>query len=147
MIALSLPQVALCGIALGVLSHWAYFVRGEHHLQALRYFIAALTFPTLGVASLVSLGVPSLNAVKQTTVLYTTFFTGLYFSMFLYRAFFHPLHSFPGPFGAKVSKLWHTAQVFHKVDNYKHLDRMHAKYGTFVRTGRRRQVLTILVQT
>src|ERR1700759_4536365 len=117
MIALSLPQIALGGIALGVLSHWAYFIRGEHHLQALRYFIAALTFPTLAVVSLVSLSVPLLVAVKQTTVLYTTFFTGLYSSVFVYRVFFHPLRSFPGPFGAKVSKLWHAAQVFHRVDN------------------------------
>jgi hypothetical protein len=139
MIALTLAQIALSGITLGVLSHWAYFIRGEHHLQALRYFIAALSFPTLAVVSLVSLSVPLLNAVTQTTVLYTTFFTGLYSSMFLYRVFFHPLRSFPGPFWAKVSKLWHATQVFHTVDNYKHLDKMHAKYGTFVRTGRRRQ--------
>jgi hypothetical protein len=38
-----------------------------------------------------------------------------------------------------VWKLWHAAQVFHTVDNYKHLDRMHAKYGTFVRTGRHQE--------
>ena len=55
--------------------------------------------------------------------------------MLIYRVFFHPLNDFPGPFPAKVSKLWYVTQVAPKVDHFKQLDKMHQQYGEFVRTG------------
>lgn len=128
-------QTALVGGTLGVVSHLAYFIHGEHHRQAFRYFIAFLTFPVIAVATQVILGLPILLALQQTAIFYSTYLTGLYSSLFFYRAFFHRLNSFPGPFGAKISKLWHASKVFRTIDNYKHLARMHAEYGTFVRTG------------
>lgn len=133
--AITLPQIAGVALTLGVLSHLCYFIHGEHHLQAFRYFIVLLLFPPLATVAQIGLHVPVLQAVKQAIVFYSTYLTGLYFSVFLYRAFFHRLHSFPGPFGAKVSKLWHMWKVAPNIDNYKQLGRLHDRYGPFVRTG------------
>ncbi|KIX94699.1 uncharacterized protein Z520_09745 [Fonsecaea multimorphosa CBS 102226] len=130
------PQLAAAGTVLGVVSHLAYFIHGEHHRQAFQYFVAFFTFPVIATAAQqLALGIPFVAAVQQTTIFYATYLTGLYSSVFLYRAFFHRLHSFPGPFGAKISKLWHVWNVAPTIKNYKFLTRMHQKYGTFVRTG------------
>lgn len=128
-------QVTISGASSGVLLHLLYFRRGEHHRQALQYFIALLSFPVLATASQYALGVHMLRAIEQTGCFYAAFLTGLYTSLVLYRAFFHRLNSFPGPFGAKVSSLWHVSQIFRRVDNYKHLKRMHENYGPVVRIG------------
>ncbi|OAG39457.1 hypothetical protein AYO21_06285 [Fonsecaea monophora] len=132
---LSLSQIAAVGTVLGVVSHLTYFIHGEHHRQAFQYFVAFVTFPIIATGAQLTFGVPVVLALQQTAILYTTYLTGLYSSLFLYRAFFHRLRSFPGPFGARLSKLWHVWKVAPHVDNYKHLTRMHEKYGTFVRTG------------
>lgn len=128
-------QIAVAGAFSGVLSHLLYFNRGEHHRQAFQYFLALLSLPVVATASQYALGVHLLRAVLQTGCFYTAFLTGLYSSLFVYRAFFHRLNSFPGPFPAKLSSLWHVSQVFRTIDNYKHLGRMHEKYGPIVRVG------------
>lgn len=67
-----------------------------------------------------------------------TFLSSLWLSMLFYRAFFHPLRQFPGPFTAKLSKLWGLYQAaktglkWYKVDA-----ELHEKYGDYVRTGPR----------
>ena len=47
---------------------------------------------------------------------------------------FHPLHHFPGPALAKVSKLWNVAHCLGS-KNHLLLDGLHKEYGDFVRTG------------
>ena len=54
--------------------------------------------------------------------------------MLVYRAFFHRLGVYPGPFFARLSKFWHVSNLG-KFDNYKLLDKLHAEYGPYVRTG------------
>ena len=57
-------------------------------------------------------------------------------NMLLYRAFFHPLNRFPGPFGAKLSKFWALGKVVEsKVRWYQVAGRLQEKYGDYVRTG------------
>lgn len=63
------------------------------------------------------------------------FLLGLYTSMIPYRVFFHHLWAYPGPFDARVSKIWHVRQV-RNAQNYLLMDRLHRQYGAFVRTGR-----------
>lgn len=70
----------------------------------------------------------------MSTILTSAFFIGLWGSMTVYRVLFHRLRTFPGPFGARVSKLWHVAQLG-KYDNYKRLDKWHHQYGDYVRIG------------
>jgi hypothetical protein len=58
----------------------------------------------------------------------------LFSSITIYRLFFHSLRKFPGPVGARISKLWHA---WHAGSSKNHivLDRLYHQYGTFVRTG------------
>jgi len=58
----------------------------------------------------------------------------LFTSIIAYRLFFHRLRHFPGPIGARISKLWHTWQV-REAKNHLVLDKLYHEYGTFVRTG------------
>ncbi|BCS24988.1 cytochrome P450 [Aspergillus puulaauensis] len=66
----------------------------------------------------------------------------LWTSILVYRAFFHPLKSFPGPFGARLSKLWSLNKVLEtNIRWYRTLDALHQQYGDFVRTGPRELVI------
>lgn len=72
------------------------------------------------------------------TLAASAFFIPLSLCILLYRAFFHPLKHFPGPFGARLSKWWTVKQV---IDTNWRLYRVHLelqkKYGDYVRTGPR----------
>jgi cytochrome P450 family 628 len=63
-------------------------------------------------------------------------------SMFFYRAFFHPLNKYPGPFLAKLSKLWAFSQTAKTGLKWYQVDEaLHKKYGDYVRTGRSLNIL------
>ncbi len=70
----------------------------------------------------------------QVFLLQATYFGSLFFSIVVYRVFFHRTRHFPGPKLAAVSKFYHT---LHATDSRQHLflDRLHKQYGDFVRTG------------
>jgi len=128
-------HLRLYAAAAGIVSHWAYFIHGEHHLAAPTLARLALLLPALLFVTvyyyMLSLYY-SLSLTIQTT---TAFYASLWTSIFIYRAFFHPLHHFPGPFMWKVSKLWHVYKLLPKSNNYLQLHSLHQKYGDFVRTG------------
>ncbi|PHH72972.1 hypothetical protein CDD80_4116 [Ophiocordyceps camponoti-rufipedis] len=96
----------------GVSIHITVLRHGEWHLQAPRLvaYVAALSiampcallwrFPELSSASWLVL--------KTTSWLVLAFLAGLCGSMLVYRAAFHPLGRFPGPFGARLSNLYMT---------------------------------------
>lgn len=67
----------------------------------------------------------------------------LWANMLVYRAFFHPLNKFPGPFGAKLTKFWSLKKV-HESDTkwFRVAGELHEQYGDYVRTGPRE--LTVL---
>lgn len=69
-------------------------------------------------------------------ILAVVFWGSLSIWTLLYRAFWHPLKRFPGPFGAKLSKWWATKNTW---TTQWHMHRVHqalqAKHGDYVRTG------------
>ncbi len=71
-------------------------------------------------------------ALASTRALPGVFFADLFASIVTYRLFLHRLRHFPRPTLAKACKLWH---VTHCLDSKNHLlmDRLHQKYGDFVR--------------
>ncbi|KAF2798038.1 cytochrome P450 [Melanomma pulvis-pyrius CBS 109.77] len=72
------------------------------------------------------------------TLVATAFLVPLCLCIILYRAFFHPLKAFPGPFGARISKWWTVKQVWDTNWHWYRVQQgMHAKYGDYVRTGPR----------
>ena len=127
-----------CGIAasIGVTSHVLYFVRGEHHQHALQFLqiIFYGFFPWSLILSLL-LQIQYAQAMKLGALLFGSYLTGLWLSMLVYRSLFHPLHSFPGPRLAPLSKFYQFFTGF-RLDAYRRSHKAHQKYGNFVRTGR-----------
>lgn len=116
--------------------HWAFFIRGEHHLQAgsLLYLFLLVTLSVCST-DLFLRGALPFQASPHATTLFLTFLFGLFSSIMIYRLQFHRLKNFPGPWWAKVSKLWH---LYHVLDakQYLLLEDMRRKYGDIVRTGK-----------
>ncbi|KAI1755314.1 cytochrome P450 [Xylaria castorea] len=134
--AIPLGSVAALSAVAGVVSHLSYFIHGEHMLTAYRLVMLALFGPPTTVALLHTLAGSSLSyAVQLTSVGYGAYMTALFTSILVYRAFFHPLRHFPGPKLARLSQFYHVFRISAKVDNYRHLDRLHDQYGEYVRVG------------
>jgi hypothetical protein len=68
--------------------------------------------------------------------LFACHLTGVYGSMLIYRAFFHRLFQFPGPFLARLSNFYVTALAAKNLQLHEELQGLHAKYGDYVRLGR-----------
>lgn len=68
----------------------------------------------------------------------STAVVSLFANILVYRAFFHPLNNFPGPYGAKLTKLWSLKQVARSdIKWYRVVKELHNKYGDYVRVGPR----------
>lgn len=120
----------------GILSHILYFIRGEHHKQALLFFKLFVAVPLIGCVVLVHLFRFTATQAFQLIGLVTAAYLGaLWSSMIVYRVFFHRLRRFPGPPLAKVSKFYHMLSLG-KMDNYRRLACWHKQHGNFVRTGK-----------
>lgn len=129
-------QQAFAAALAGVASHLFYFKQGEHHLHAPVLFYSLLAFPYLILSFEEVFNDTSLiEATLLSASVVFSYLGALFGSIFLYRILFHPLQAFPGPFWAKVSKIWH---VYHTRDSQNHLflDKLHREYGAFVRTGK-----------
>lgn len=123
-------------VILGIFSHLLYFIRGEHHTQALRILQLSTVLPAFSVIALVQFGQYSISLAVQTTACLALSYLGsLWTSMIIYRLFFHPLRRFPGPPLAKVSKFYHVLCCW-KQDNHRVKARWHECYGDFVRIGK-----------
>ena len=123
--------------ATGIVSHKAFFIRGEHHVQApmLLRIYAALSIILYYVLYLGKGGMG--RAAVETAIITIAYAASLFASMITYRVFFHKLHQFPGPMLAPVTKLWHVSQLL-KQPNFTLFDQLHHRYGDFVRTGKHR---------
>lgn len=126
----------LSAAAAGFLSHWCYFIHGEHDLQAANIARAHIVL-CIVVASAKGYveGFAFSNVFRETTVLGATYVGVMMTSIAVYRLFFSPLRRFPGAFSWKLSKLTHVWSMT-KPDNFKVLERKRQKYGDVVRTGR-----------
>lgn len=134
---LQTPQSqATLGLALGVASHWTYFIHGEHHLQAPILFLLACLGP-IGLVAWLSLGaqVSVTAAIATSSWVFGSFFAGLFASIATYRLFFHQLCRFPGPRLASISKLYHAYRCG-QTNNYQILADLHQTYGPVVRVGK-----------
>ena len=119
----------------GVLSHRAYFHRGEHHMLVVRYLQA---FFTVFIATSALLSVKNSQPLGQaslvTSSLAFSYFVGLYLSLVLDRIFLSPLRKFPGPVAASISNLWFAFQS-RRADGHRKILAYHERYGDYVRIG------------
>ncbi len=130
-------RAALTFLALGAAFH--QFIRvGEidNRLRPLSaFYLGGFLALCTGYVHLFSLSWPRALAAA---ILASLFFNcGLTASIVLYRFFFHRLRRFPGPWTAKVARLFAVAQATERTQYHLDLETMHRKYGDFVRTGPR----------
>ncbi|KAF2653512.1 putative benzoate 4-monooxygenase cytochrome P450 [Lophiostoma macrostomum CBS 122681] len=121
-------------LILGVLSHLLYFMKGEHHLKGPTYATLLGLVWAIFTAVQTFVDVEGTDAARQSTSILSCYLLGLYGSMIVYRAFFHSLHHFPGPKLARLSNLWHVAQLS-DWRNHELMERLHRRYGDIVRIG------------
>lgn len=134
--SLSLGENANYGIILalasGVVMHITVFRIGEWDVAApsivAGYALAFLATTLLSTFQLAT----SLTEVAQTASYH---FIGLFASMLIYRAFFHKLSNYPGPFLARLTTFYITARSVRKLHLYEEVRSLHGQYGDIVRLG------------
>lgn len=129
------PELYVACIA-GFVSHCFIFKIGEWHLRATNllklYLVSYITITWLEVEIHQMSWLQGMSSSSWICCMYVTC---IWASMIMYRVHFHPLCGFPGPRAASVSKLWHVAQC-HDSKNHLLMERLHARYGSFVRIGK-----------
>ena len=88
---------------------------------------------TLALVYRTELGLGS--ALKTSSSLVATALLGIYLSMLVYRAAFHRLNHFPGPFLARLSNFYFAGMALKSHQEYTELHKLHKKYGDVVRIG------------
>ncbi|UKZ83912.1 hypothetical protein TrVFT333_011727 [Trichoderma virens FT-333] len=76
-------------------------------------------------------------ALLQTVLVAAAYNVGVLTSIFVYRAFFHPLREFPGPFWARISRFYAMGKMIQSRKGYEDIQKLHQKYGDIVRVGPR----------
>ncbi|KAK1613515.1 benzoate 4-monooxygenase cytochrome P450 [Colletotrichum phormii] len=74
-------------------------------------------------------------ALKTAGSLTATLIAGIYTSLLVYRAAFHRLNGFKGPFLARLSNLWITSRAVKELHMYTEVQQLHEQYGDIVRIG------------
>lgn len=128
-------QLFAAAVIAGITTHLGYFIRGEHHVYVTTIvkFYAALDVVIIGLFIGANGGDVKVGAMKAAIVV-ASYLLGLFGSIAIYRAFFHRLNGFKGPFLARLSNLYHSSLCLNS-DNYRVIDNLHKKYGPIVRTG------------
>lgn len=130
--SLAIPLIAA---ALGVTAHHGYFIHGDHLTNIPPLLLGTGAFYVSAIALQVALlSSPLIQSWLLVTRIYAAFATGLYTSIFVYRVWFHRLNKYPGPWGAKVSKLYHMYHIRH-LDQWKWYQSLIQQYGPVVRIG------------
>ncbi|KAE8154297.1 cytochrome P450 monooxygenase [Aspergillus avenaceus] len=126
-------------IASGVLLHNLVFRRGEWDSNSLDILLRYLCASTIGAAVLFFFPVIQHDTILVSAtdipslVMYHVL--GIYASMLIYRWGFHRLRQFPGPFLARLSKIYLTIVTGKNMQAHEGLDRLHKDYGDYVRVG------------
>ena len=126
---------AAAAAVLGLLSHLLYFIRGEHHKNAILMCKLAVAVPTVAwMAMVYGVGCDVVDGGQRVAVMAAAYLGALWTSMIVYRCCFHRLHAFPGPPLAKTSKFYHFF-CLGKLNNFRRLHGWHQQFGAFVRIG------------
>ena len=125
----------LFAVVSGVLTHRLFFIRGEWHMQAPTLLRLYSLIYIVATALELKTNDQSIGwSLTKSSLICTSHVVSLFFSIVIYRLFFHHLHKLPGPVLASISKLWHVANTLDS-HNYALLEDLSTKYGNLVRTG------------
>ncbi|PWY75516.1 L-ornithine-N5-monooxygenase [Aspergillus heteromorphus CBS 117.55] len=128
-----MPWAHIAPFTVGVLSHTLYFNHGEHHLWVVFYI---KVFLTIYLSMLLCIHYQShqdlFSSFIQASQNEGIFLSGLYGATFFYRIFLHPLNSFPGPLGCRLSS-FSLPIIFRHGDGFRQVQKLHDQHGSFVR--------------
>ncbi|EEU36092.1 uncharacterized protein NECHADRAFT_87276 [Fusarium vanettenii 77-13-4] len=134
------PFKSYCVVFLvGVLLHVVFFCRGEWDIYTNKIVVAwvgTLAASTFLIAESAEYESDSHSEAFTIALKHcSTLAAGTICSILIYRAAFHRLNVFPGPFKARLSNLYVTALGLKKRHLYKEVQELHRKYGDIVRIG------------
>lgn len=128
----TMDYVVMLAIMSGIAMHLLVFRRGEWDVASPSIVVAyASTIMATALISTSQLQMPLQEVIKIAGY----HFCGLFASMLLYRAFFHRLSRYPGPFLARLSTFYITARSVRKLHLFEEVRSLHAQYGDIVRIG------------
>ncbi|KAI1841941.1 hypothetical protein JX266_011911 [Neoarthrinium moseri] len=88
-----------------------------------------------------------LTAAAAVSGLAWSMLLGIWSSMLVYRAFFHRLNRFPGPFRARLSNLYITTLSAKKLHLYNEVQQLHKTYGDVVRIVASKSAVSAILGT
>lgn len=128
-------ELAAC-FAAGVFLHLTVFRYGEWDAHSFTLLeVAAVVQIILSLFAHEVFSESTIGSIQHVTFWASAAIAGLFSSMVLYRAFFHRLHRFPGPFLARLSTFYMTYLSFKRGQIYSDVQDLHRKYGDYVRVG------------
>ncbi|KAJ6787253.1 hypothetical protein PWT90_08174 [Aphanocladium album] len=127
----------LLAFGAGVAAQMLVFSRGEWDNHGRDIVVGAVLLNFALAAALH--GSPSFTydwqtALRAATTLELAALAGLFSSMLVYRAFFHALCRFPGPFSARLFNFY-VVKLSKRSQLYKEVQQLHEQHGDIVRTG------------
>lgn len=128
---------ALVSLLAGVASHHLIFRPFEidgYAWQILFIFLGSVFIFVIAYIQLAGYGV--VLALCRVSLIATAYSSGAAISIFMYRAFLHPLNRFPGPFLAKISRFYAMNNAAKNVKAFEDIRSLHKKYGDIVRVGK-----------
>jgi hypothetical protein len=130
--ALAMDSIQSSVLLLGPLSAIAL-----HEVVLRRHEVDHLALPIIVTSCVAYWTLVYYVGAAYATALAASFWAPLWLYIAAYRAYFHPLREYPGPFAARLSKWWTIKQTydtnlhFHRVQQ-----QLQRKYGDYVRTGK-----------
>jgi hypothetical protein len=125
-------------IALGLTTHFILAHGEPDYMMYLWLLTWAFSYISLSYFLVASGSVRTMGeALEDTTSAYAIYFATLFTSMFVYRALFHRLRKFPGPFMARVTKFYNVVLTVPKLRYFEQVEKVHKQYGDYVRLGPR----------
>lgn len=134
---LSSPSAYASAFLAGVASHQLFFRFGEWDLYAAQLIFGFIVANVGGAVALIRY-CPEIElaaAVKVVPPLSSIAVGGIFSSILVYRAFFHRLNKFPGPFLARLSNFYITWRSVSRFQLFKDVQELHRQYGDIVRIG------------
>ncbi|KAK5988243.1 Cytochrome P450 monooxygenase FCK2 [Cladobotryum mycophilum] len=125
--------------AAGIALHLVTFRVGEWDIYSIYLIQGTVLLDGLAALALKNFApqeVESLwDAFKIVSLLLSACIAGIYTSLLIYRAAFHRLNRFPGPFAARLSNFYITSRAVKKFHLYEEIQDLHRQYGDIVRVG------------
>ncbi|CAG7558221.1 unnamed protein product [Fusarium equiseti] len=120
----------------GVLSHVFALRKGEWDLWTMTFIYSWITYEAVVPCALIQFrSTAYLDAIFTANKLLFSFIFGMTISILIYRAFFHRLNRFPGPFIARLTNVYATWLAIKEEHMYLEVQELHKKYGDIVRIG------------